>query len=178
MIFRKTIVTGLLSLATLAINALPSMARPATIDPAQRAGVNVRSGPSMNSDVTEGLAGGTPIEVLNISKNRWYFVRSTGRFPIEGWVASELIRFNPSGSIYGTLNGNVGDTINIRSAPSTSSSILHTGVMGDLVSVGRSALVSGDRWHVVVYPNGSTGWVRADLISIWPKGCIITCPDN
>ncbi len=178
MIFRKTIVTGLLSLAALGLQSLPSMARPAVVDPAQRAGINVRSGPSMNSSITDGLAAGTPIEVLNISPDRWYFVRSNGRFPIEGWVASELVRFNPSGSIYGTLTGEPGDTINIRSAPSTASSILHTGVMGDLVSVGRSALVNGDRWHVVVYPNGSTGWVRADLISIWPKGCIITCPDN
>ncbi len=178
MIFRKTIVTGLLTFIALATTALPGMTRSAAIDPAQRAGVNVRSAASISSSVIDGLAGGTPIEVLNISKNGWYYIRSTGNIIIEGWVARELVRFNPSGSIYGTLNGNVGDTINIRSAPSTSSSILHTGIMGDLVSVGRSALVNGDRWHVVVYPNGSTGWVRSDLISIWPKGCIITCPAN
>jgi uncharacterized protein YgiM (DUF1202 family) len=180
MLFRKTIVTGLLSFAALAINALPSMARPAMIDPDQRAGVNVRSEPSVDSTALDGLPAGAPIEVLNIISNRtnWYYVRSSGRFATEGWVAGELIRFKPSSSTYGTLTGDPGDNINIRSAPSTTSSILHTGVMGDLVSVGRSALVSGYRWYVVVYPNGSSGWVRADLISVWPKGCIITCPDN
>jgi uncharacterized protein YgiM (DUF1202 family) len=178
MLFRKTIVTGLLSLTALAINALPSMARPAMIDPDQRAGVNVRSEPSVDSTALDGLLGGTSIEVLNISPNRWYYVRSTGSSATEGWVAGELIRFNRSSATYGTLAGSLGDTINIRSAPSTTSSILHTGVTGDLVSVGRSALVSGYRWYVVVYPNGSSGWVRADLISVWPKGCIITCPAN
>jgi uncharacterized protein YgiM (DUF1202 family) len=180
MIFRKTIVTGLLSFAALAINALPSMARPAMIDPAQRAGVNVRSGPSVETTAIDSLPAGASIEVLNIINDRtnWYYVRSSGRFATEGWVAGELIRFKPSSATYGTLTGDPGDNINIRSAPSTTSSILHTGVMGDLVSVGRSALVSGYRWYVVVYPNGSSGWVRADLISVWPKGCIITCPDN
>jgi uncharacterized protein YgiM (DUF1202 family) len=178
MIFRKTIVTGLLSFAALAISALPSMARPAMIDPAQRAGVNVRSEPSVDSTALDGLPAGAPIEVLNIISNRtnWYYVRSSGRFATEGWVAGELIRFKPSSSTYGTLTADPGDNINIRSAPNTNSSIAHTGVMGDL---GRSALDgNGSRWYSVVYPNRASGWVRADLISVWPQGCIITCPDN
>jgi hypothetical protein len=181
MFFRKTIVTGLLSLTALAINASPSMARPAMIDPDQRAGVNVRSEPSVNATSIDGLPAGASIEVLNVISNRtnWYYVRSSGRFAIEGWVSGQLIRFKPSDEIYGTLTADPGDNINIRSAPNTNSSIAHTGVMGDLVTVGRSARDgNGARWYSVVYPNRASGWVRADLISVWPKGCIITCPEN
>lgn len=166
MIFRKTIVTGLLSLAALSLNALPSMARPATVDPQQTAGINMRSGPSMDSRIITGLTAGSPVTILKVSQNGWYYVQTTG-VGTEGWISSQLTRLTPTNSTYGSLVGEPDDVINIRSAPTTSSSILHTGVAGDVVSLGRSSLVNGYRWYVVVYPNGSTGWVRSDLISVW-----------
>lgn len=184
-VFRSGVVAGLLSIAALTVDALPGMARPASIDPAQTGGVNVRSGPSLQTMAIDSLPGGTPIEVLNIVGNEnvgspyWYYIRSTGRVTTEGWVASELIRFNSSRQTYGTLTGDPGDTINIRSAPNTDEAVLHTGIVGDLVTVGRS--MRGDEgyiWRYVTYPNRSSGWVRADLIAVWPKGCIVTCPDN
>ena len=72
-----------------------------------------------------------------------------------------------------------GDTINIRSAPNTDKTVLHTGIMGGLVTLGR-LMRGGDgyRWHYVTYPNRASGWVRTDLIAVWPKDCIVTCPDN
>jgi hypothetical protein len=183
MIFRKSLVVGLLSVTALMVGALPGMARPATITYE----ANIRSGPSMQTTRLDGLPKDTPIEVLKIvddadSDGRglyWYYVRSTGKLRTEGWVTSTLVRFNASSQNYGTLAGEPGDVINIRSDPSTQRDVLHTGVLGDLVMVGRSARSSdgGYPWYYVTYPNGAAGWVRADLISVWPKGCIITCPD-
>ena len=161
-VFRNNVAAGLLSVVALTVTALPGMARPASIDPVQTAGVNVRSGPSLQTTAIGRLPGGTPVEVLNITQNAdagssyWYYVQSTGRFKTEGWVASQLIRFNPSRQNYGTLTGDPGDVINIRSAPNTDKSVLHTGIVGDLVTVDRS-MRGGDgyRWYYVTYPNVS-----------------------
>jgi hypothetical protein len=186
MIFRKSLVVGLLSVSALMVAALPGMARPGTID----IEANVRSSASLQAEVLDGLPVGTTVEVLKIVTepergDYWYYLRSTGDLKTQGWVRSNLVRFKPSDQSYGTLAGEPGDVINIRSAPSTQGEVLHTGVLGDLVTVGRSKFVplgdaygrTGYRWHYVTYPSGAAGWVRGDLISVWPKGCIITCPD-
>jgi uncharacterized protein YgiM (DUF1202 family) len=186
MILRKILVMGLLSVTALMVAALPGMARPATID----SPANMRSGPSIETEILDGLPEGTPLEVLKVVKDAerdhyWYYVRSTGKLRTEGWVTAALVQFDSSSQSYGTLAGEPGDVINIRSAPSTQGDVLHTGVLGDLVTVGRSKFVSlggdygrtGYRWYYVTYPSGAAGWVRGDLIDLWPKGCIITCPD-
>ncbi len=178
--FPKLLTIGLLSLSAMALNALPSMARPGSID----FQANLRSGPSMNADRIDGLPEGTPLEVLKIVPGTshniqyWYYVRSTGNLRTEGWVTSSLVRFEVSNQNYGTLAGSEGDVINIRVGPYLNSRIAHTGTMGDLVQVGDSYLNAGYRWYNITYSNGASGWVRGDLINVWPQGCIITCPDN
>ncbi len=187
MIFRKTWVIGLLSVSALMVSALPGMARPGTIESAYF-GVNLRSGPSLQDTVLDALPDKTPIAVLRIVNSEgqnWYYVRSRGNLKTEGWIDGGYVSFLPSEQIYGTLAGEPGDVINIRSTPSTQSEVLHTGALGDLVTVGRSQFVplgnsygrTGYRWHYVTYPSGAAGWVRGDLINVWPKGCIITCPE-
>ncbi len=185
-IFRKILVVGLFSVIALMVEAFPGKASPGTID----IEANVRSEASLQADVLDALPVGTNVEVLKIVTepergDYWYYLRSTGRLQTQGWVRSNLVRFKPSNQSYGTLAGEPGDTINVRSAPSTQSEVLHTGVLGDLVTVGQSKFVhvgndyarmAGHRWHYVTYPSGTAGWVRGDLLSIWPKGCIITCP--
>jgi Bacterial SH3 domain len=185
--FPKLLTIGLLSLSAIVLNALPSLARPALIDYE----ANLRSGPSMEADRIDGLPKGMPLEVLRIMPGigqkieRWYYVRSTGDLHTEGWVTSSLVRFEASNQNYGTLAGSEGDVINIRSAPNLQSRVVHTGVLGDLVKVGESKFVplgkdygrTGYRWYNVTYPNSASGWVRGDLINVWPQGCIITCPE-
>ena len=181
MIFRNYVVVGLLSIGAVIASALPGMTRPATID----IEANLRSEPSMNSSRIDGLPVGTSIEVLKIvnSKDRyrgyWYYVRTNERSSTEGWVSSSLVRFNVSNQNYGTLAGDADDVINLRSAPHRNSDVLHTGTKGDLVMVGQSKRsADGYPWYYVTFSNQSSGWVRGDLISVWPKGCIITCPAN
>jgi Bacterial SH3 domain/GW (Gly-Tryp) dipeptide domain len=186
MIVRKSLVVGLLSVTALMVAALPGMARPATIN----IEVNLRSGPSIKTTRIDGLPAGTNVEVLKIvnandGEYNWYYVRSTGKLRTEGWVTNSAVNFNRSSQQYGTLAGGPDDRINIRSARNTRSEVLHTGVLGDLVTVDESRSTVGDgysrtgtSWHHVTYPSGAAGWVRGDLINIWPKGCIITCPDG
>jgi Bacterial SH3 domain len=181
MILRKALTIALLSLGAISLSALPSLARPASIVYE----ANVRAEPSMYSDRIDGLPEGTPLEVLKVvpdtdstTQSYWYYVRSSGKLRTEGWVTSSLVRFQSSNQLYGTLSGDVGDRINIRSGPSIETKVRHTGVMGDLVSVGKPRYDGGDMWYTVTFANGASGWVREDLINVWPKGCIITCPDN
>jgi Bacterial SH3 domain/GW (Gly-Tryp) dipeptide domain len=179
--FRNHFVVGLLSLGAVMASALPSIARPATID----IEANVRSAPSLGADRIDGVPVGTPVEVLRIVddthryKSFWYYIRSTGNLQTEGWVDGGLVRFGSSIETYGVLLGSMKEVINIRSQPSLVSEIVHTGVGSDLVTVGESQLGDGGyRWYYVTYPNQAAGWVRSDLIDIWPQGCIITCPAN
>jgi Bacterial SH3 domain len=184
--FRKHLVVGLLSLGAIMAGALPSMARPATIDSAYF-GVNVRSEPSLQAPTIDGLPDATPVEVLRIvnlegggeGHGAWYYLRSTGGLKTEGWVDGGHVRFGSSSQTYGTLKGGVNEVINVRSAPALVGEILHTGSGGDLVTVGASQRGDGgSRWYYVTYPNQAAGWVRSDLIDVWPQGCIITCPAN
>jgi Bacterial SH3 domain len=168
MIFRKSLVVGLLSVGALIASALPGVARPATI----MIEANVRSAASLQATVLDGLPVGTNVEVLNITfepkrGDYWYYLRSIGNLKTEGWVRSNLVNFNSTSEGYGTLSADRGDAINIRSAPTTQGKVLHTGITGDLVTVGRSMKGDGGkRWFYVTYPNRSAGWVREDLISI------------
>lgn len=178
--FRQLAVAALLSISAVMAGALPSMARPATIS----IEANLRSGASLQAPIRDGLPVGTPVEVLNIAwesqrGDYWYYLRSSGTLRTEGWVRSNLVQFHSTSQIYGTLRGTRDDRINIRSAPSTQSAVQHHGLSGDLVEVGGPTLGrDGYNWYRVTFPNRATGWVRGDLISIWPKGCIITCANT
>ncbi len=171
MIFSKRLTVGLLSMGAVVMSALPSLARPATIT----IEANVRSGASLQASILDGLPVGTNVEVLNVAfeptrRDYWYYLRSYGNLKTEGWVRSNLVQFQASDQTYGTLMGEPDDVINIRSAPTTRSEVVHTGIKGDLVAVGeyrkRSEALG---WYYVTFPNQSSGWVRSDLISVWPK---------
>jgi uncharacterized protein YgiM (DUF1202 family) len=180
MILRKNLLIGLCSVGAVMLAAMPGMARPATLDTT----ANVRSAASLQAPIEETLSKGAPVEVMNIvladDGNHWYYVISPIEGTASGWVRSDLVRFKSNNLKYGTLTGDRGDKINVRSGPGIDRRILHHGLSGDLVTVGRPQYdgYDGDMWYEVKFPNGSAGWVREDLVSVWPKGCIITCPDN
>jgi uncharacterized protein YgiM (DUF1202 family) len=177
MILRKSLLMGLCSVGAVMLAAMPGMARPATLD----TDANVRSGASLQAPIEETLEKGAPVEVLNIvvadDGNHWYYVESPIEGTASGWVRGDLVRFKSSRLDYGTLAGDRGDKINVRSGPGTDRRILHYGLSGDLVVVGESYKeFMHDRWYQVKFPNGAEGWVREDLISRWPHGCVLSCP--
>jgi uncharacterized protein YgiM (DUF1202 family) len=180
-IFQKLVASGFV-LGTLLATSLPSLARSATLSTQDANGrVNLRAAASVKARVLAELKQGGTVEVLNIFKGSdgtyWYYVQSAPE-GTAGWVRGDFVRFKQSKQQYGTLQGERDDKINVRSAPSRKGNILHYGLVGDLVVVERS--MPGDegyRWHYVTFPNQAAGWVREDLLSLWPKGCIITCPD-
>jgi Bacterial SH3 domain/GW (Gly-Tryp) dipeptide domain len=175
----NSLAAGLLSIGTLMAGILPVMARPATLTTDS----NLRTDASLTASVLSVLPPNCDVEVLNITigsdGNYWYYVRPEIKGKPNGWIRSNLISFKPSNKSYGTLVGSRGAQINVRLSPSLNGKIQHYGLSGDLVTVEDSYRESGNyRWYRVKFPSNAIGWVREDLISVWPKGCIITCPEN
>lgn len=60
---------------------------------------------------------------------------------------------------------NPNSRINVRSAPSTSSSALYYGLVGDRVEVTRAtAGTDSYMWNYVKFSSGAQGWVRGDFV--------------
>lgn len=169
---------GLLTFGTLITGVLPAMARPATLTSVS----NLRTSASLTAPVEEILPLGSNVEVLNITlgddNDYWYYVQPPIEGTASGWVRGNLVSFKPSKKRYATIGGNNGDKINVRSSPNIGSKIVYNALSGDLVTIESTYKeFSQYRWYCIKFPNGFIGWVRADLLSIWPEGCIITCPD-
>ncbi|MDZ7962318.1 MAG: SH3 domain-containing protein [Aulosira sp. DedQUE10] len=170
---------GLLTVGTLMTVVLPAMARPATLTSRS----NLRTSASLTATVEEVLPSGSNVEVMNITGgddgNYWYYVQPTVEGTASGWIRSDLVSFQPSKKRYATISGERGYKINVRSSPNLTSKVLHNGLSGDLVTVEDSYQKAGEyRWYRIKFPSNITGWVREDLLSIWPQGCIITCPEH
>jgi uncharacterized protein YgiM (DUF1202 family) len=179
MSFVTKLTAGLLSFGTLMAGILPVMARPATLD----ATSNLRSDTSITSSMLELLPKGSNVEVLNIrignDGNYWYYIQPDVEGSQNGWVRSDLVRFQTSDKRYATLGGSRRDKINVRSGPNLNSKVLHHGLSGDLVTIEDSYQQYGKQsWYRVKFASNATGWIREDLLSIWEKGCIITCPEH
>lgn len=170
---------GLLTFTTLMTGVLPAMARPATLTSRS----NLRTSASLTASVEEILSLGSNVEVLNITVgddgDYWYYVEPSVEGTLSGWIRSDLVSFQPSKKRYATIVGERGYKINVRSSPNLKSKVLYNGLSGDLVTVEDSYQQAGQyRWYRIKFPNNVTGWVREDLLSVWPQGCIITCPAN
>jgi uncharacterized protein YgiM (DUF1202 family) len=174
---RTKATAGLLALGTLMTGILPAMARPATVTSTS----NLRADASLRAPVEDVLPSGANVEVLNIrvgnDGNYWYYAQPSVEGTLSGWIRSDLVSFNSSNKRYATLVGSRGSKINVRAAATLNSKALHYGLVGDLVTVEDSYKTAGQsRWYRVKFPSNASGWIREDLLSIWPQGCIITCP--
>jgi len=175
---RTNLTAGLLIFTTLMTGILPAMGRPATVTSRS----NLRTGASLTASVEEILPIDSNVEVLNITVgddgNYWYYVQPQVEGTLSGWIRGDLVRFKPSNKRYATIAGSQGSKINVRSSPNLKSKVVHNGLSGDLVTVEDSYKQAGQySWYRIKFPNNVTGWVREDLLSLWPQGCIITCPD-
>lgn len=168
---------GLLVFGTLMTGLLPAMARPATLTSRS----NLRTDASLTAEVEEILPSGSPVEVLNITLGNdgsyWYYVQPQVEGTLSGWVRSDLVSFKPSNKRYATIAGKRGYKVNVRSSPNLNGKVLYLAQSGDLVIVEDAFTEFRQlRWYRVRFSNNSIGWAREDLLSIWPRGCIITCP--
>jgi uncharacterized protein YgiM (DUF1202 family) len=171
------VTAGLLTFATLTSGVLPATALPATMTTRS----NLRTGASLTAQVEEILPSGSTVEVLNITVGDdgkyWYYVQPNLEGTLSGWVRNDLVSMKLGNKRYGTITGKRGYKVNVRSSPNLTGKVVRNAASGDLVTIEDSYQEVGQyRWYRIRFPGNVTGWVREDLLSIWPKGCIITCP--
>ncbi|GAB6179779.1 N-acetylmuramoyl-L-alanine amidase [Desulfotomaculum defluvii] len=136
--------------------------------------LNLRSGPGTNTALVGQVTKGNQLTVLAKSGD-WYKVQAGGK---EAWAAGWLVSLKTTSPIDNTTNGSTpttgqtstkiavvtGDTLNVRSGPGTTNSIVGTMKKGDrLTLLGQS----GD-WYKI-QGTTTTGWVASWLVAIQNK---------
>ncbi|WP_088810032.1 MULTISPECIES: N-acetylmuramoyl-L-alanine amidase [Listeria] len=121
--------------------------------------LNVRNGPGLAYDVTSQVRKGDVLRVIG-EENKWYKVRlDNGN---SGWVASWLVEntdvsaASNSMAIVSSENG-----LNVRSKPSTDSTVLGILNTGDQINV----VSEQNGWAQIQY-KGQNAWVNASYITI------------
>lgn len=122
--------------------------------------VNFRSGPSTDDAVLTTLNEGTEVTIVSVEDD-WCFAQQAGQ---EGYIKADYVSVNgiplvdPRGII-------TGDCVNVRSGPSTDSSVVtkvYAGTLVDLISLENG-------WYTISY-NGQTGYINADYLSVYAAG--------
>jgi len=115
--------------------------------------LNMRSGPSTNTDVLWELQRGYPLQVVQ-RKNRWVQVRDFEGDT--GWVASSLTGRTPHHVV--KVNN-----ANLRKGPGTQHRIVGKANYGELL---RTKEKRGS-WVRVERPSGDNGWISKKLLWGW-----------
>ncbi|MBT9830304.1 SH3 domain-containing protein [Clostridium baratii] len=124
--------------------------------------LNMRSGPSTNSNVVGSLAHGTVVNILGTS-GQWYKISYNGKV---GYVRGDYLTLGGasagSGSGTGTIKLNdPSSSLNVRSGPSTNTSVVGSLAHGTVVQITGK---SGD-WYKINF-NGTTGYVKGDFVTL------------
>ena len=131
--------------------------------------LNVRSGPSTSYGKVTMVYKGQSVTILE-SSNGWHKIKTqNGQI---GWASSDYISTSGQGGggseeTPSTGKGTVtASTLNIRSGPSTSNSIVGKAYKGNTVDI----LSSSNGWYKVKLSNGQVGWGSSDYISKGGEG--------
>lgn len=121
--------------------------------------LNVRSGPSTQNKILTTIKRNTPVEILSTS-NGWHNIRlANGQL---AYVSSAYISTTNQSPISSNKTGIVNASVlNVRSGPSTNTSILSTIKKGDLVEI----LSTNNGWHNIRLSNGQLAYVSSNYIT-------------
>ena len=120
--------------------------------------VNMRSGPSTDTNILRTLAANTSVEVLENRADGWSSVRFNGT---SGYIKTELISEAGAPSSPSATTLKTTGSVNMRSGPSTSNSIIVTLAANTSVEVLDTRT---DGWSNVRF-NGRDGFIRSDLLA-------------
>lgn len=140
--------------------------------------LNVRSGAGTNSSIVGSLADGAYAMVVDgpveTSTGNWYMVDPTGA-GATGWVIAQYLIVAPVPPPTGTgdlpfgLNVIAAESVNLRSAPTTSASVvitLSSGTLAFVMAGPQSA--NGYVWYQIQTAQGDVGWSARQFLRIAP----------
>ena len=123
--------------------------------------VRIRSAASTSATILTTVNKGQSFKVIGESKNGWYNVELGNG--IKGYISAQYVSFTPPVTTPQTRTGySTGDNVRIRSAASTSATILTT------VNKGQSFKVIGESkngWYNVELGNGTKGYISSQYVS-------------
>ena len=131
--------------------------------------VNFRSQPNTSSSVLASLKNGTAVTVTGIS-NGWFKATYNGQ---SGYISGDYVSFGGSSSSSTSSSASTstsstqsakvvcGTTVNFRSQPNTSCTVLASLANGTVVTVTSSS----NGWYTATY-NGMTGYLSADYVQL------------
>ena len=137
----------------LAFLLFPCLALGAQVVSVKKDNVNVRSGPGTNFPVSMELFQGYPLKVLE-KKGDWLKISDFEND--SGWIYSPLV--SPGSTVI--TNGK--KSINMRSQPNTTASIVATVERGVVLT----KLSTQGKWVKVRHSQGTTGWIYSPVL--WP----------
>jgi cell wall-associated NlpC family hydrolase len=120
--------------------------------------LNVRSGPETTYSIVYTIEQNERIVILEKVNEEWYRIVYRG---VEGYVAAMYLKDVLTAENFDAVGKVTGDDVLMRSAPSTSGSILGSTNAGDIVTI--IGINSG--WYKVKYA-GETGYIRSDFIAV------------
>jgi len=119
--------------------------------------VNIRAGASTDTNIIRTLASGTSVEVLENQSNGWSRVRHNGTV---GFIRSDLLSDTGASPAQAATTLRTIGSVNMRSGPSTSNSVIRTLASNTSVEV----LSRSNGWSSVRH-NGTAGYIRSDFLS-------------
>jgi SH3-like domain-containing protein len=117
--------------------------------------VSLRQGPDKSSKVLWELNNGFPVTVVK-KQGDWVNIKDFEND--SGWVHKSLI--SSRHSVIVKANKNEEQSINIRSSPTTNSTIIGNAFYGVVFTV----VEKKDGWVKVKHDSGLVGWIKADLL--------------
>jgi len=150
-----------LALIVLLLSAMSSTAA-SQARVSDRDGVNLRDAPSLQGSVLALLAYGTVVDVVGSpSDDGWLEVGASGRL---GYVKAAYLDFSAP-VLRGSALVSTADGVHLRTAPSTTASVLATLPPGRLVRITGDP--TSDNWYPVQAAEG-TGWVDGAYLQAAP----------
>jgi len=144
---------GMILVAGMALLFFSSSAFAAEYVSVKRDGVNVRTGPGTDKPVSMELFAGYPLKVIK-KQGDWYKISDFENDT--GWIYKSLVTKGD------TVIINAKKSVNMRSGPSTKSSIVADVERGVVLT----KISQKGKWTQVRHSSGTVGWVYNPLI--WP----------
>jgi len=133
-------------------------------------GVRIRSGPGLDHDILTQVGNGEVIVIVERTSSEWHKVNYHGTV---GYVSVALLE-RPRQAVNFTAVGSiVGESVNKRSEPNTTSATLATHSSGTVMSI--AGINNG--WYKVEH-GGTVGYVRSDLMTILSSDTAISSAPN
>jgi len=120
--------------------------------------LRLREAPNTSASIITTLNKGVAVAILDNSNDDWYKISYNGK---TGYVSADYMIVDRDNvfKTYGRING---ESVNVRSAPSTEGEVL--------ASVTQNAIVTvtgfDDGWYAVTCKYGTEGYIRSDFVDL------------